>query len=65
MFQISRPIRDHRVSFEVWSGFILLQFETLVEGPGVARVINYSEKGLIIFGNVPFGAKLEHLLKQG
>ena len=39
-------------------------FWLLAKGPGVAPVINSSEKGLIIFGNVPLSAKLEYLLKQ-
>ena len=36
----------------------------LAKGPGVAPVINSSENDIIIFGNVLFGAKLEHILHQ-
>ena len=38
--------------------------EVLAKGPGVAPVINSSEKGLIIFGIVSLSSKLKNLLKQ-
>ena len=43
---------------------IAIKYIKLVKGPDVAPVINSSENDIIIFGNVLFGAKLEHLLHQ-